>query len=322
MPNPGIFTKVNFILRYLADPCDAPLTFYAQTAAPAALQAIKTYYALDVGQIITAYVRPSSTVTRFRRGRKGGRGRKEARLRRTPWSISEMAEEHRQYQRAGRIHNPSPARAVGQIVNPLLKDPYDTVGKLLPGGAILAGRTVSSGVSFLWRVFNFAQPWLFWLFFIDLVVDFLYDWMSAIYYSEYCLAQSDTVLLASDAAYNWLAIVPSFPALARTIEKQRGNISWALDIATLGADTVIARYSCTITAGAGGCGAALRFVVGPSVSGPVLAERAVSLGPNESADIVLEHNVTGPGSLVVRWYDLAGSADITNADMFAQSYYP
>lgn len=163
---PSIWDKINFIIASLLDPCDAPMTIYAKTAGPALLEAILTYYALDAMQMFTSWARPSRAITRLRSRRKGGMGSKSGRWRKKGW-LSSVAS----------------------------FDPSDQIGKRLPAGQIMRDRVTPPGVTHLWVVFGAIERLNFWFFFISLILDFFYNWFSALEKTEYCSGVNDVMLL-------------------------------------------------------------------------------------------------------------------------------
>jgi hypothetical protein len=216
---PDIFTKINFIIQFWLDPCDAPWTAYAETALPAALEALATYFALDWKQIFTSYVRPAKAMGMARRRQKGGSNNKRGRP-----------------GQRGRNRGMRPY------------DPNDTLGKSMPGAERLRGRKITGALIHLWIIEGLIERLLFWIFFVELVAQFLYRWASLMFESRFCQALDDAVLLKEGGTYtegagsDWQILVVD------TVRKVRGNITHNLGVVTPGdgiSGTLMA--SCTFT---------------------------------------------------------------------------
>lgn len=202
MPTPpdGLFQRINYVTDFFIDPCDAPLTVYAKTAAPALLNAFITYFALDLKNILTAFARPSKALGRRRGQKKGRRGRKRGRWgKRYAWS---------------------------RIID---FDPNEYIGKKMPFADDLGNRKVSAGIVSLWVAEGLIERLLYWIMVADIVLNFFVEWTSAIYEAGYCDEQEASVLYATSDL--WQIAGPLSPSAfqAAVIEKERGGITWFIN---------------------------------------------------------------------------------------------
>lgn len=141
MPKPPDFlTKVNFIIDYFANPCDAPLIVYAETFLPAIGNTILTLLDFGFDDIVRGALRPRGL-------RSAPHGRIGAKAGRRGVEIPEVGE---------------------------------LIGKQIPGAEIAKGRVITDGAKKLWILDGLAQRALYNLMLVDVTVDFFYNWHSAI----------------------------------------------------------------------------------------------------------------------------------------------
>lgn len=193
---PNIIDKINYIIEFLVDPCDAPLTVYARWALPAALDLMLDYLVFQPDEIIIQSFRTSTAPRRQRSGRKGGRGLKASRSK------------FRRY--LGRVADFDPNEQLGK-----------KLGRQTKLSAALRGPSAA-----LWVFHGVLQRTLFFLFLAELAVDFFYNWFSLMTLHGYCDAQGKTVLLTGGDTLVINPIVPESPVNMPLIEKIRGAISW------------------------------------------------------------------------------------------------
>lgn len=193
-PNP--IEKINFIIKFLVDPCDAPLTVYARWAWPALLDLLLDYFTFQPDEIIIQSFRTRTAPLRQRSGRKGGRGSKASRSRFR--------------------------KKLGQIVD---FDPNEQLGKKLGKATKLAWRA-KGPTSALWLLHGILQRLFFYLFLAELLTDFFYNWFSLMTAHGYCQAQGDDVLLAEGPTQLPLAIVEKNAIGMSSILKIRGKVAW------------------------------------------------------------------------------------------------
>lgn len=170
--NPNSIDKINYITAFLVDHCDAPLQVYVKSLWPALLEAFATWYALDMVQIYTAWVRPDSPLRGVRGGGHGqSRDRKEneKKPRKAPKG------RFRTFIDRARVY-------IGF-------DPWDAMGKNLQMGAGVTARAVTPGVETLWEIYGLEQKLLYWFMIYEVTVDFFYTWSNGVAMSSYCQQQ-------------------------------------------------------------------------------------------------------------------------------------
>jgi hypothetical protein len=194
--------RVNYVTRFLADPCDAPFTVYVETAKAPLVKALLTYFAIDPKQIAIAAMRPSKGMWMWRRHPKRG-------------TVTGG------WYQSGR-------KAIKPLRPWLTLDPNEFLAKLLPGAQEFRGRQVTAGVASLWvfegvieRVFN-------WIMIMELTSQFAYEWASAVQRTRYCQTQPLDVLLVTGGGNVVINIVEWNPMGFSDIQKERGNVSWSI----------------------------------------------------------------------------------------------
>lgn len=218
MPKPpDIFEKVNFIWRYIIDPCDAPMTVYVNTALPALLKLFKAWYMPDLQNILLNILRPGQQGTRSRAGSKYRPGWKHSWKGRDGWL----------------------RRFLGWSLD-------DIIGKYFNGLFGLEDRKVSDGLSSLWFIFGIVERINFWIFVANITTDFFYDWFSGIHKLKYCESQPLSVLCRAGPGYR-MAVIIGWSALLPTVTlKQRGalfEITGVVQSGVQGAIVVMANYT-------------------------------------------------------------------------------
>ncbi len=153
---PTFFNKVNAIVKFVQNPCNAPWTIYFETALPAAGEAILTLLDFGFDDVVRGALRPRGLrsgrhLRRGRRGRRGGAGIPE----------------------------------IGELI-----------GAALPGSQEAKGRKVTQGVKNLWLVDGVLQRILWYWLVVDVSVNFFYNWASAIQETEFCSSQGVGAALA------------------------------------------------------------------------------------------------------------------------------
>lgn len=185
--------KINYIIDFLMDPCDAPLTVYLRMAWPAFVKLVIAYYALDLIQIFTGWIRPSKALKMYRgaphRSGHGKRGKSKTWLRRLgKWSSF---------------------------------DPWDELGRRLPFGKDLGGRQVSPRVAGLWVLYGIEQRFAYYMFMYTLFEDFFYDWFSGVARTEYCAAQRRPMFLGTSPMHGNFGVLEQSPINIPFVEKMR-----------------------------------------------------------------------------------------------------
>lgn len=158
MRHPSSKEKVNYVKDFIMDPCDAPIEIYAEVAFKAALRAIVSYYCLDMVQIFTGYVRPHQALKGLRGTghSRSGRGRGKPRTWLKHWNKWSSF------------------------------DPWDSLGRNLPGADDLAGRDVGGGVKWAWYFYGQIERLNHIIMIYSIVEQFFYDWASGMTATQYC----------------------------------------------------------------------------------------------------------------------------------------
>jgi len=286
-----IFEKINFIIKAIFDPCDAPLTIWIETAKPALLEAFLTYYLLDMTQILTTYLRPSKAIARARFRRKGGMGSKAGRK-----------------GKKGII-----SRVIGI-------DPSDEIGKIIPGAEHVRGRRVTGGVIHLWVVFGVIERINYFWFLISIIIDFFYNWWSGLAKTIYCQLQSSAVLVTINEHLPQLGAAGWAATPLGDVMKIRGEIEVSFNNIALGAYPWNATITATVrnqwdTPAESG----IRFQSGPSEGSAVLAETFVQLAPGAEASITLSYTGRGPAALSIRDRCTGANTDLYDLTLIVQS---
>lgn len=198
MPKPpdGVLERLNYISNFFFDPCDAPLSIYAETMLPALLEAAILWYSPVPEEIFTAWARPTKAMGRLRSGKKGARGSKAGK-----WGKN------------------------SKIFRAINFDTNEFIGKRLPGAEKLGEASLRFGAFHLWRIFSFLQffglVWLVW----EVISGFWAKWFSLLYETEYCQATTTAILDSYSTGYSISNIVSDNGFLALSVQKQRGPIS-------------------------------------------------------------------------------------------------
>lgn len=143
---PGFIEKVNGIINFAQNPCNAPWYLYAETALPAAGKAILTLLDFGFDDVVRGALRPRGLRSHgHTRGRKRGGGG---------------------------------SRGIPEI--------GELIGSQIPGAETAKGRQISQGVRHLWIVDGVLQRLLWYWLVVDVTVDFFYNWSTAIMQTEFC----------------------------------------------------------------------------------------------------------------------------------------
>lgn len=216
-PQANFIEKINYIIASFMDPCDAPFTIYAETFLPAFIEAFVELYSFDPMEIKHQQFRSTNAPLRQRSGRKGGRGSKAGRGR------------FRKY--AGRVLGFDPNEMVGNEMGKWQKyTPALTWGK-----------------RFLWILDGLLQRAVFYWFLAELFLEAFYKWMTLVNKSEYCQAQSQTLLLAHGDPQTIAAISGWSPVLFNHIDKIRGDIQFQPAAGSFDADQGVLMSKVTMT---------------------------------------------------------------------------
>lgn len=162
---PSWIQKVNGVMSFIENPCNAPWVVYAELALPAATDVVIELLSFDFPDVVRGALRPRGLRghRHFRKGARGGKG---------SGGIPELGE---------------------------------IVGKSIPHSATARGRHVSQGVKNLWILDGVIQRVLWYWLIVSLTTDFFYEWTTAVMRSEYCskqgqgnaFAQADNAILTN-----------------------------------------------------------------------------------------------------------------------------
>lgn len=185
--------KMNYVIDVIMDGCDAPFTAYAQTAFPAALRAVATYYCPDPVQMFTGYVRPGAP---FKGRRKGGHG-----------AGSRSASKGNKFWRAFK-------KAYGF-------DPSEWLAKKMPFAEEMEGRKVPGGARFGWAAFGALERFNNWMMLYELTENFFYEWAAGVAETPYCQHQRAAVFFAESPRQAHFALLDATPCVIENVMKQR-----------------------------------------------------------------------------------------------------
>lgn len=274
MPRPpdGLFNQINYVIKFWADPCDAPWTIYVETALPAALEAFATYFAMDRLQMLEAQLRPSKAIAKQRAQKKGRRGSKAGR-----W---------------GRL---------GRLASAAQFDPNESIGKKMQGGMHRLGPArFSTGYVHAWLLYGIAQRFFFWWMVADIILDFWLNWTSSLYETVYCQELERALLLATGPGQFISGIVDWNPLLTLDVEKQRGTISVLPGGATIGEGIYNVTFTATFSDTPGEYEVVLAIFDGEDYpEGSPVATVSGTTGPNRPVTLTIAATISGPGSVMI-----------------------
>lgn len=185
--------KINYVLNFWMDMCDAPYSLYLRTLYPALMEAVWTYYKPDLVQIFTAYVRPLGMYKTARGGPHGGGNRKRKNTK--AWN-----------------------RYWRKFTN---FDPSNKLGRWLPFDPDWRVRSPTRGVITLWNLYDVEQRVAYWIMIYEVVEQFFYNWANGVANSYYCQQQYRPWLFATSADDGNLGVLPETPIVIETVVKAR-----------------------------------------------------------------------------------------------------
>lgn len=142
--------RVNSVIKFFEDPCQAPWSVYFELALPPLGHAAITLLTFGLDDVFRGYFRPKGVYALKRTWRRRPRTRLGRALRRGVPELGEL------------------------------------VGRNLPGAERAAARGVTAGARGLWLFDGVLQRYLFWWMIIDVLIDTLYEWTTLIAKTEYC----------------------------------------------------------------------------------------------------------------------------------------
>lgn len=191
--NPHRNDKINYVINFWMDMCDAPFSVYLNCLWPALKEGILTYYAFDALQVFTSYVRPVG-LPRAGRGGPHGPQRKKPRKRRT-W-----------IPRWGKWAS---------------YDPWEDLGRRLPFGEDARNRDVVPGVHSMWIFYGVIERVSYWMFVWELAEQFFYRWMSGVANSYYCKYQLTPWCVTTSETDANVPLLPETGMVIETVLKAR-----------------------------------------------------------------------------------------------------
>lgn len=275
-----IVDRINYIVRFFLDPCDAPLSAWAEAFRPAALNFLISYYLFfDPKQILTGAVRPSVAMARQKSNKKGNRGPK-----------------------SNKGKKPGIAKKIATF------DANEATGKFLGNWFEQPSRKVSSGVVTLWLFEGLIERALFWFMILDLLTEFLYQWLGAIQEGRFCQARESIVLLTDGPSHQFIGLQPDEALPMPLIQKQRGDVEWNMAAGIV----QYASGNVTVTTSVRGnlpfpIQARLCIRAGGTPSGAILAQTITTINGIEPQVMTVTHNFTGTFIFnVTMWCDSFG----------------
>jgi len=239
---PDIDERIDFVLEFLIDGCDAPITVWMSKFWPAFSQLVLEWYAIDIKNIFTAFLRPGLFAIEGRSSRHWGAGDKGKRGKKGGW-----------------------------VTKAITFDPSEWIGKMIGGGEEVRARALPPGAAWMWIFEGTIERFLFYCMVLDLVTNFSYRWASSMVETKYCQAAQDAVFLGEVrdipmlGIFGWSPVGALFPRKMRNISffngfgvaqtVGMGHISFTADIRPIEADPsgdwVRARLRCLTGPSAG-----------------------------------------------------------------------
>lgn len=169
--------RIDFVVQWLIDPCDAPITVWLEKFWPAFGELVLEWYAFDLLNMFKAFLKPNLYAIEGRSSRHWGKGEKGKRKGWTNW-----------------------------IRLTVSFDPSEWLGNNVWGAEELRARQIPPLAGYLWIFEGLIERFLWYCMVLDLVTAFAYRWMSAVVETRYCQAADDPVFLGSIASTPLLAI--------------------------------------------------------------------------------------------------------------------
>ena len=267
---PGFFDQVNYIKKFISNPCDAPWTVYIELFFPAFGKAILTLLAFGMDDVMRGYLRP-----------KGVRG---------PW--------HRRKGKKGKAR----FRGIPEI--------GEAIGSRLPGAEEVRGRSVSQGVRYMWLVDGVLQRILWYWLLIDVVVEGLYQWTSMINKTEFCTAQFANGFAYSGDGGAVLPIQGWEAVVYNTKEWQRGSATWNISAGNVPAGIYqVAAGLKFANRGAGPTKVIMGIFPTAIPVNPFDISEEIIVPALEEGEVITAAEIVGPATFTVQWKSFDELAD-------------
>jgi hypothetical protein len=187
--SPDLAFKVNAIVDFWSNPCDAPWTIYIETLYPAAGRFFLAIIDTSLLDIAREYLRPRQGLTR-------GNNRKKGR-------------------RRGRIGIP---RVDGQMI-----------GKLIPGASIWAANEYGANTKFLWQIDGIIQRGLWYVVLLDATAEGFYWWAQGIKEIGFCKPINRPGIFADNNAPLATAFFGQwYPSPGWNVHWKEGGFDWLI----------------------------------------------------------------------------------------------
>jgi hypothetical protein len=274
---------LDWILNTLTDMCDAPITVWIQKLWKPLGKLILSWYAVDLKNIFTAWLRPGLYSIEGRSNRHwggGGRGKKRTGFK-TPWRVIQTV--------------------VGW-------DPNEIIGKALAGHDELRVRALPPGSAFMWIFEGVIERLLFYWSVIDLGTEFVYEWMSSMEETKYCMASRDAVFLGRCGPYLLFPILGWDPVGTLAPEKMR-NIDF------------FNGFGVMAFGNSGSAGVTARIEQLPGVISPLNVRIRIRClqGPSVGAEEFADHTIMPGEQVDVGVGCSIASGDLVIAEILAES---
>ncbi len=280
---PSWIKKVNFITKFISNPCHASWYLYFETALTPTGHLVVALLSFGMDDVIRGYFRPKNLRT-MRHGRKGKRGKKRR------FEIPEIGEE---------------------------------IGKHLPGAERARGRSVSQGVKNFWIIDGVLQRLLFWWMVIDVTTDFFFEWMSAIQKEAHCSAQNAAGFAAEGGEQIILGIVGWDFLLAGIEHYEQNGAQWDLSGGSVpeGDYTFVVAGKVRASPNAPAPTFTARIIIdGPD--GGIYSGQPVSLSTLTPSDFVVSCTFRGPSFMQAQASTFFGNAIVEEVHVFCQGTGP
>jgi hypothetical protein len=222
--------KINYIVNFFMDMCDAPLQLYVRSLLPALKEALITYYQVDLVQVFTAWVRPHGP---FKPLRGHGHG-----------PLVRPEDPHEPHGREPKGRKRTWSRIAKKFIS---FDPWDYLGEHLPFHEELHGRSVTPGVHYLWSFYNVEQRVQNWIMIYEIVEQGFYKTLGGVADSVYCREQYRPWMTASAVDDANIPLVQPCPVNFSHIVKIRHFIYAAGNTATCIGPGIIGNFSAKCT---------------------------------------------------------------------------
>jgi len=260
-PN-GLFDQVNYIKKFISNPCDAPWTVYLELFFPAFGKAILTILTFGMDDVMRGYFRP-----------KGVRG---------PW--------HRRKGRKGKAR----FRGIPEI--------GEAVGSHLPGAESVRGRSVTHGVKHMWMVDGVLQRVLWYWLLVDVVVTGLFEWTSMINKTEFCTLGFPNALAAHGSGGSAIPIVGWGALTLPDIDYLRGATTWNVSTGSVPAGEYQVAVGLKFTnIGPNQTKVILGIFPTPIPVNPYDISEEVVIPILGSGEAIASAEITGPASFTILW---------------------